>query len=125
MDVSGIRAGADFANVIRREVVRCNVLVALIGPKWNEVDAQGRRRLDDPDDFVRIEIASALADGKPVIPVLLDGAPFPTEASLPEDVQSLTRFQAMRLTHENFRPECLQLVEHIQVALVMQPRFRL
>ena len=84
MDVQeGILAGADFADVIRQQVARCDVLVALIGPKWNEVDAQGHQQLDDPADFVRIEIASALADGKHVIPVLLDGAPLPTERVYP------------------------------------------
>jgi hypothetical protein len=62
MDVQGgVPAGADFGEVIRQQVARCDVLVALIGPRWNEVDAQGHRRLDAHDDFVRLEIASALA----------------------------------------------------------------
>ena len=72
MDVQGgVHAGAEFADVIRQQVERCDVLLALIGPDWNQItDVQGRRRLDLQDDLVRVEIASALSAGKRVIPSL-------------------------------------------------------
>jgi hypothetical protein len=57
MDVDTIEPGADFTTAIAREVSSCDVLIALIGPAWSTIaDTQGRRRLDDPDDFVVLEI---------------------------------------------------------------------
>ena len=83
MDVQGgIRAGLDFAEVIRDRVARCNVLLALIGPSWMQLaDA----RLDDPGDFVRLEIASALDMRKRVIPILVENADMPRTHLLPEN----------------------------------------
>ena len=62
-------------------------------------DEQGRRRLEDEKDYVRIEIASALKRGIPVIPVLLDGTPMPSQSELPDYLKSLTRRQALELRH--------------------------
>lgn len=86
MDVQGgVQLGMEFFDTIREQVARCDALVALIGPSWNQAtDIQGRRRLDLADDLVRIEIASALIADKRVIPVLVGGAVMPTEGSLPE-----------------------------------------
>src|SRR6516162_10399764 len=76
MDVEGrIRPGDDFAAILNAEVAQCDVLLAIIGERWLDArDEDGRRRLEKDDDFVRIEIASALALGKRVIPVLANQA---------------------------------------------------
>jgi hypothetical protein len=73
-DVDSIEPGDDFAEVITATVESCAVLLAVIGPHWLAAAGQdGRRRLDDPEDFVRLEIEAALARGVRVIPVLVDG----------------------------------------------------
>src|SRR5215467_4422815 len=73
MDVEGgIKAGQDFVRVLEEQVSACDVMLALIGPTWlTATDEMGRRRLDDPQDFVRNEIESAFRLGKEVIPVLV------------------------------------------------------
>ena len=75
MDLDSIEPGLDFAEVIREAIESCTVLVALIERQWATLtDAEGRRRLDNPDDFVRFEVQAALERGVRVIPVLIDGA---------------------------------------------------
>jgi hypothetical protein len=91
MDVDDIPLGVDFTKVLRDEVAKCNVLLALIGPNWLNVrDKEGNRRLDDPADFQRIEIATALQRDIPVIPILLDGARMPRADELPQDLEELS-----------------------------------
>src|SRR5690348_7903487 len=84
MDLDSIDAGMNFAHVIREAIDSCAVLVAVIGRQWTTLtDEQGRRRLDDPDDYVRFEIRAALERGVRVIPVLVDGARPPQQEQLP------------------------------------------
>src|SRR5947209_6983867 len=72
MDMDAIPFGVDFRKHLTDAVAGCDVLLAIIGDKWLTVSQNGQRRLDDPRDFVRIEIETALMRGIPVIPVLLD-----------------------------------------------------
>jgi hypothetical protein len=75
MDLDSIEAGLPFAKVIRDAVDTCAVLVALIGRQWMTITGEeGRRRLDNPGDYVRFEVQAALERGVRVIPVLVDGA---------------------------------------------------
>ena len=79
-DVDSIELGDDFVEVINGAVGSCDVLLALVGDEWLTItDAGGRRRLDDPHDFVRLEIEAALARNVRVIPILVDGARMPTD----------------------------------------------
>ena len=87
MDVHGIAPGADFVQRLQGVVQDCDVLVALIGRRWAGERAGGGARLHDPDDWVRIEIATALQRGIRVIPVLLDGAKMSDAADLPAEVR--------------------------------------
>jgi hypothetical protein len=104
MDVDSIEPGVDFGEAIEQAVQKCDVLIALIGRTWaSETDERGRRRLDDPDDLVVLEIRSALDRGIRVIPVLVDGAAVPERGDLPEDLASLARRNAIRLDHDTFR----------------------
>jgi hypothetical protein len=81
IDVDAIEPGVDFAEEIGRAVAACRVLLAVIGPDWLTItDEEGRRRLDDPGDFVRLEIGAALARDVRVIPILVEGAQMPTPA---------------------------------------------
>lgn len=123
MDVEHIAPGQDFVDVLADQVGACDVFLALVGPDWLTLTNEaGNRRLDDPDDFVRIEIASALTRVETLtIPVLLDGASPPTEAALPPDLTPLARRQFLRLTHEGFRSEVQLLVEAIREKLASAP----
>src|SRR6266516_1226086 len=90
IDVDTIEPGVDFAEEISRAVATCKVLLAVIGPNWlTEDDEQGRRRLDDPDDIVRLEIEAALARNVRVIPILVEGAVMPGREDLPESLARL------------------------------------
>jgi hypothetical protein len=89
-DVDSIPLGIDFKDYLEQMVGSCHVLLAIIGREWAEArDAKGKRRLDDPADFVRIEVASALTRRIPVIPLLVQGAQMPMEASLSADLRTL------------------------------------
>lgn len=92
MDVHDIPKGTDFVTHLETQVAQCNVLFALIGPGWLDArNEKGERRLDDPNDFVRIEIASALRRKIRVVPVMIDGTKLPTAAELPPDLAELPR----------------------------------
>jgi hypothetical protein len=98
MDVTDIEAGVDFVDVLQRAVGSCDVLLAVMGRAWLScTDRQGRRRLDDPRDFIRLEIGTALTRNVRVIPVLVEGAPMPGIAELPPELEGLTRRQAVEL----------------------------
>jgi hypothetical protein len=102
-DVDSIQLGDDFVEVITRAVGSCDVLLALIGQEWlTMTDAHGRRRLDDPDDFVRLEIEAALSRGVRVIPILVDGASMPRPDELPDSLVPLVRRQALELSPARF-----------------------
>jgi hypothetical protein len=82
-DVDSIELGDDFVQVITRAVGSCDVLLALIGDEWLTItDEHGRRRLDDPNDFVRLEIEAALRRNVRIIPILVDGARMPDAGEL-------------------------------------------
>jgi hypothetical protein len=106
MDVSGIQPGLDFRKAIDANVASCGVLLAMIGPAWVSVtDAAGTRRLDSPNDFVRLEIASALARQIAVIPVLVHGAKMPPLDQLPDDLKDLRYRNSVELTHARWNSD--------------------
>jgi hypothetical protein len=102
-DVDSIQLGDDFVEVITTAVGSCDVLLALVGDEWLTIaDAHGRRRLDDPDDFVRLEIEAALTRNVRVIPILVDGASMPRADQLPASLAGLVRRQALELSPARF-----------------------
>ena len=118
MDLDSIEAGLDFTEVIRQAVESCAVLVALIGRQWATlVDEEGRRRLDNPDDFVRFELRSALERGVRVIPVLVDGAQPPRQQQLPPELQQLARLNALELSYGRIDYDADRLLGLIQRVL--------
>jgi hypothetical protein len=107
-DVDSLQPGDDFAEVITAAVTSCSALVAVIGRQWlTMTDEHGRRRLDDPDDFVRLEIEAALTRGVRVIPVLVDRASMPRSADMPRGLQPLSRRQAVELSPCRFDTSAL------------------
>jgi len=103
IDVDNIQAGADFVKAIEGHVGKCDVLLAVIGGDWLEArNEAGRRRIDDPNDFVRLEIETALRRNIRVVPVLVDGASMPRADDLPEGLRSLARRQSVEVSHAQF-----------------------
>jgi hypothetical protein len=89
MDIDTIQPGADFAEALRAAVGACDVLLAVIGPEWSlTTNAEGQKRLEDPNDWVRTELTTALSRSIPVIPVLVGGASLPKLATLPDDLKN-------------------------------------
>src|SRR6059058_4543571 len=97
MDIDSIRPGVDFREQINDTISRADAVVAVIGRRWLGEQPDGSRRIDDPNDFVRLEIASALKCKIPVIPVLVDDAPMPKQEKLPPDIEPLVYRQALPL----------------------------
>jgi TIR domain len=96
-DVLDIAPGEDFVHAIRTRLGGARTVLVLIGPRWAGGDVPGTRRIDDAQDFVRLEVAVALDSGAQVVPVLLPGAEMPAEHSLPEVLKPLARRNALSL----------------------------
>ncbi|MBC2777302.1 toll/interleukin-1 receptor domain-containing protein [Parasphingopyxis marina] len=102
-DVTGIDYGHDFEKVIDEKLEESGALVVMIGERWTSVtDAEGKRRLDDPGDYVVREIAAALRNGVPVLPVLIGEASMPRTEELPASLAELARRNAISLTDERW-----------------------
>jgi hypothetical protein len=117
-DVDSIQLGDDFVEVITRAVGSCDVLLALMGDEWLTItDEHGRRRLDDPDDFVRLEIEAALSRRVRVIPILVDGATMPRADELPDSLAKLVRRQALELSPSRFEFDTSRLLKVLETTL--------
>ena len=112
MDTSSIELGSLWRLDVRNAALACRVMLVVIGKQWLTVtDAStGRRRLDDPHDVLRAEVALALARGIRVVPVLVDGASLPKKDDLPDDLQPLLDRQAYRITAEQWHHDVSALI---------------
>ena len=110
-DIDSIELGDNFVEVITAAVGSCNVLLALIGDRWLTVTGQdGRPRLDDPGDFVRLEIEAALTRDVRVIPILVERARMPRADELPPSLAKLARRQALELSPSRFDADTRSLL---------------
>ena len=117
-DVDSIKLGDDFIDAITTAVESCDVLLALIGDRWLTITGpDGRRRLDDPEDFVRLEIETALTRDVRVIPILVAGAKMPDAADLPPNLALLVRRQALDLRPNHFKADLGLLLEELNSTL--------
>ncbi len=116
-DVDSIQLGDDFVAEVTAAVGSCTVLLAVIGTRWLTAAGEEGRRLDDPADFVRLEIEAALTRGVRVIPVLVDGAQMPRAAELPASLEKLTRRQALVLNPTSFASDTARLLKVLDTAL--------
>lgn len=123
MDVDGIAAGSDFTKVLNDRISDTDVFICLIGRNWTDgTEADGTRRLDNPNDFVRLEVAGALAnDNVQFLPVLVDGARMPLETQLPEGLRALARRQGLEIRHEKFALDAGELVRAIRREPTVEP----
>jgi hypothetical protein len=115
MDIDTIEPGVDFRSVIDTTLDNADVVIALIGRDWlASTDARGRRRLDNPDDFVRLELEAALRRNKRVIPVLIQGANMPTASELPEGLAELADRNALELADTRWRHGVETLIRSLE-----------
>ena len=111
-DIDSIELGDDFVDTITSAVGSCDILLALIGQEWLDIaGADGTRRLDEPDDFVRLEIEAALERKVLLIPILVDGAEMPRGDELPPSIAAMVRRHALELSPNRFRADTDRLLE--------------
>jgi len=111
IDVDAIEPGLDFVKAIEGAVGRCDVLLALIGPRWLDAGEERNRRLQNENDYVRTEIATALQRDIRVIPVLVGGAVMPASTDLPDDIIPLTRRNALEIRDTHFDADVEGLID--------------
>jgi hypothetical protein len=114
IDIDSIRAGENFVEVTDQWIASCSVVIVLIGKGWlNSSDARGRR-LDDPQDFVRLEVASALGHKIPVIPVLVGGAKMPRQEQLPAPLAPLAHLNAIEIFDQLYLDSVRRLINALR-----------
>jgi len=114
-DIESIEAGSDFAATIASKIAASSVVLVMIGRHWIDVTGDdGRSRLFDPGDYVRLEIAAALQHGVPVIPVLVEGAAIPSPSKLPEPIAALATRQVHEITEQRWQYDSDLLVKQIE-----------
>ena len=114
--------GADFVALLEERMSQCEALIAVIGPNWTDVtDGDGNRRLNGRNDFVRLEIESALERNILVVPVLVDGAKMPDEANLPDPLKPLARRHATEVSHHRFHDDTEKLSRFLAKTLDLEP----
>lgn len=117
LDMEDIEAGSNFVSIIEDAVSHCEVLLVIMGPQWlTSTNHLGQRRLDDSNDFVRLEIVTALRRNIPAIPVLVENAKMPSVDDLPLDLKPLARLQGVPLSHSRWDDDINRLfraIEHV------------
>jgi hypothetical protein len=114
-DVDNIVPGTNFVTTLTSEVVQCQLMLAIVGRRWiNATDEAGRRRLEDPCDFVRIELEAALNRGIPLIPLWIDGAQIPGLHELPDSLSRIREQQGIEVRNANFESDVRRLIKAIE-----------
>ena len=122
MDVDTIQPGVDFVRVIEESVAASDVVLALIGDDWlTMADGQGNRRLDNADDFVRVELAAALERNVPVIPILVERAAMPGPAQLPPELSQLARINALEISDDRWDYDVGRLMSRLSSLGLVPP----
>ena len=115
MDVDSIDLGLDFVEVLPDALGKCRVVIVVIGQGWlSATDELGAPRLENTDDFVRLEVEVALQRGLRVIPVLVDGAPMPKSTSLPESMAPLARRNGREISNARFGSDTIELINTLR-----------
>ena len=118
MDVDAIPLGANFVRVLHDEVAKCEVLLAVIGRNWLDArDEHGNRRLENPNDFVRVEIGAALQRNIPVVPILVDGARIPDVRQLPKELEELSFRNGIDVRLASFHNDVSRLIQGLKTQL--------
>lgn len=123
-DVDSIPPGVDFRSVISERLASSTIVLVIIGPEWlAAIDSEGQRRIDKPDDFVRLEIREALRSGRRILPVLMHRARIPPAVDLPKDIQGLAQLQSFHIRPDpDFQSDLARLMDHIDALDVDLPQ---
>ena len=123
VDIDKIEPGVDFTEAIAKSLESCDVMLAIIGPGWQGVNsATNSSRITNPNDWVRLEISTALKRNIRVVPVLVDGAGLPTEEQLPEDLQPLLRRQAYEISNKRWKYDTDELIRFLVKSVGIAPK---
>ncbi|HZM94425.1 MAG TPA: toll/interleukin-1 receptor domain-containing protein [Vicinamibacterales bacterium] len=118
LDIDTIDPGTDFVRVLHKSLQETAAVLVVIGPRWTSaLAANGARRLDDANDFVRLEVETSLERNIPVVPVLVQGASMPRAEDLPAPLASLANRQAATLDHAEFHDDAERLCERLATLL--------
>jgi hypothetical protein len=118
MDIDSLSPGTDFVDTINETLATCDILLVLVGRDWLTVsDNEGNRRLENPDDFVRLEIETALTRNILVVPVLVEGTPMPRSTELPGELVRLARRQAFELSDRRWNADVGTLITALERVL--------
>jgi hypothetical protein len=124
MDVDGLQPGSIFPTVLKEKITACDDFIVVIGPAWlSATDEQGVRRLDNPKDFVRLEVEMALRSKVHLVPVLVGGARMPHARDLPDTLRALAELHALDLSNHRFGHDVKLLVKSL-VASKKRARWR-
>jgi hypothetical protein len=122
MDVDSIAIGHDFTKALVEAVSRCSILLVLIGRGWiSATGDEGRRKIEDPDDWVRVEVETALNRGIQVVPVLVDGATLPQASDLPSSLHPFILRQTFSLNNTAFKSDVENLITAMTKMLKAMP----
>lgn len=114
MDVANIDLGRDFREALNERLASCDLMLAIVGRGWVDgKGASGRRRLDEPNDYVRLEIAAALKRNIPVLPVLVQGVHMPSADELPEDLGDFAFRNAFELSHSRWDSDVREMLKRL------------
>ena len=115
MDVDNISTAVNFVQQLERELTNCKVFLCVVGHNWlNAKGEDGHRRLDQPDDYVRTEIAASIKRDITIIPILIDGARMPKPRELPDDIAPLAARQALDVNSVHFQRDVNELTQIIR-----------
>jgi hypothetical protein len=123
LDVDSVPVGADFDDVLTKEMAKIDALLVLIGRQWlSGSGSRHRRHIDNDDDYVRAEIRIALQRNIPIIPVLVQDAPMPRAEELPEDIRPLARRNGLALQSTRWQAAVDRLVKELERVVTDVPR---
>lgn len=123
MDVANLDLGRDFREALHERLAACDLMLAIVGRGWVEgKGASGRRRLDDPNDYVRLEIAAALKRNIPVLPVLVQGVRMPSAEELPEDLGEFAFRNAFELSHNRWDSDVREMLKRLGLGSAAEAR---
>lgn len=118
MDIDSMPAGVDFHDHLQEILADCGALLVVIGKSWRSQRKGQPARIMDPDDWVRIEVETALERGIPVVPLLIDGASLPGRDQLPETLWPLLRRNALPVdSGRDFHAQMTRLVRDLRLQL--------
>lgn len=112
-DISYLKGGDDYATIIKNTINKCECCIVVIGPDWHKVKKNGKLRINDPDDFLQMEISLALKYNKKIVPVLVGNAKMPDKKELIPPLKGITKFTAIDLSNERFSFDMKSLISSI------------